>query len=793
MKYFVKGQAGFTCALIRRRTVSSGIGRCLSSLGLGVAPPALVRNVGVVSHIDAGKTTTTERMLFYAGKVQRMGEVDGGTTTTDFMPEEMERGITISAAAVSFEWKQHMINLIDTPGHADFVIEVQRCLRVLDGVVALFDGAVGVQAQSYTVLREARRCHTPLIAFMNKLDKTTANFSKALQSLTKLRVKAVPIQLPLLRDDGGLDGVCDIVRWKALRFQGEHGRDVLENDLSEEAKCVTDEAAAWRHSLLSEVTRRDEGLAESLIGALDRCSGDERKAEFSLPPNEIIAAIRRQTIAQSEQGDMLPFVPVLCGASRRNCGVQPLLDAVTQYLPSPVDRPPLRALNAQGVEVEVPPPASSFNSVLALAFKVMHVPNKKGLVAPIVLLRIYCGKLTKGSKLVNRSKGNCTVVVDQLYVMQADNNVPVDCLIGGHIGAAFMDNVSTGDTLATAPSQDSSNSDIVTFESIVPPPAVMSHAIEPHRLAQVDALKEALQRMQKEDVSLRVEQNEHNQVVVAGMGELHFEILVSRLEREYGIGCDLTRAYIAYRESVVGAHKVTDLVVHNSDGAPVLRCSAELTSMVDPESCQLDAAAQNTVTFSEDATAQYLARVRKMVVTAGATGKMQNKADKVIHAEWHNIQSTATRVFSQVCSVSPVHKLPLSGLRVTITAIDKHRSEQLTNEDASAAFLELFRALLQQVSCTDVMEPIMAAWVCLSEAQYAGDVMRSFNERNASTVELLDDGMCVHALVPLRNIARYSSHLRQITKGNGHFWTQLAFYQKVANAASLERILKVNQ
>jgi elongation factor G len=375
-----------------------------------------------VAHIDAGKTTTTERMLFYSGSVRRIGEVDSGTTTTDYLEEERERGVTITAAAVTFLWKGHQVNLIDTPGHVDFTVEVERSLRVLDGVVALFDAAVGVEAQSYTVLRQARRHKIPLIAYINKMDKSNADFNLAVNSIRKkLQVEPLLVQVPLLENDGSFSGIVDLVKGIAIRFEGKDGENVVERSIESQQHHVKEAFQQGRHELLAALSSRDDAMAEALIVLLDQFGGDEAKAEAAIDEKTLRETIRRQTLKSMVQ-DEVPLVPVLCGASRRNMGVQTLMDAVVSYLPSPLERPVVIGRNTANESTPLPHPPSSevSNNFIALAFKVIHIPHpqtkeNRGLV----FFRCYSGRISNKQEFLNTTTGK-TEKIEQLYVMHAN-------------------------------------------------------------------------------------------------------------------------------------------------------------------------------------------------------------------------------------------------------------------------------------------------------------------------------------------------------------------------------------
>ncbi|KAH8609729.1 Elongation factor Tu GTP binding domain [Trypanosoma vivax] len=501
---------------------------------------ARMRNIGIVAHIDAGKTTTTERMLFYAGVVKRVGDVDSGTTTTDFMKEEVDRGITIQSAAVSLRWRDHDIHLIDTPGHVDFTVEVERAMRVVDGVVALFDASAGVQAQSHTVLQQSKKFGIPVVAFLNKMDKYNANFAASVESIRKkLGMEPLLLQIPLTLEDGSFEGVVDVVEMTACRFGGVHGLEVMAKDLrapGAELPDVLRAAREARHALISTLTTVDDPLSDAVITQLDKAEGDEERAEDAVSCEALRAAIRRQTLQQ--HAATRPLMPVLCGASRRDQGVQPLLDAVTHYLPSPTDRV-FYGYRRDGQQVPLPPTtAAAHVPFVALAFKVTHAMGPRGQREPLVFFRVYSGKITPRTTLLNVTNGRHETI-DKLYVMHADHQVEVPQLIAGEIGAAFMRNTKTGATLYSEPQHihlyaREAQKEVPTLEGIDLPSPVISFSIEASCKQQVPLLEEALEELSFEDPSLRVRKNDFGQLVISGMGELHLEIVMSRLENVYG-------------------------------------------------------------------------------------------------------------------------------------------------------------------------------------------------------------------------------------------------------------------
>lgn len=828
---------------------SSGpLGKRSGDDGLNALIP-LIRNIGIVAHIDAGKTTTTERMLYYAGVTKRVGDVDSGTTTTDYMQEEMERGITITSAAVSLAWKGHSINLIDTPGHVDFTVEVERALRVVDGVVALFDASAGVQAQSYTVLRQAQKFGTPVIAFMNKMDKTNADFKMALRSVeTKLGVEPLLVQIPLLAEDGNFEGVMDIIDGNVLRFDGANGDIISCSSIASAVPHLVDTAADARHTMLAQLSARDDTLSELLIHALDKADGDELRAEASLASNDIKAAIRRHVAAAPAAGSYgsaqyakrsgrRQLVPVLCGASRRNIGVQPLLDAVLSYLPSPIDRKNLVGFAEDGSEVPLPVPSNHQTCpTIALAFKVIHQPGAKGNLDPLVFFRVYSGKVGPRTRLVNHSHPQRkTETIDKLFVMHANNAVEVPLVSAGNIGAAFLPNTKTGDTLYAAPviqrlyERGSASArdnpaevelPIRTLEGIDAPPPAISFSIEAANSRQIPLLEEALTCLEKEDPSLRTSKNEFGQLIISGMGELHLEIIMSRLDREYQVKCKLLRAIIEYREALAHNRAIKSVtLVHNE--LPILEVDVvwevDIGPLVLPGvDSQIESSDEGASTDVEDkSVVSPLAKASVVMhnscredfvaasqssggVTGGTRGGTSEKAVAEVHADMEGILRCFQEAMEECCRSGPIATMPVVGTRLVITRAVK-RTPVLTDKLLLPAARSAISTMMRRQLRPDdfrVLEPMMAVEVHLTEATYVGAVVSSLNEKNAVSVDILEDGRSVAAVVPMRNVVRYTMDLRKTAKGNANFFTKLHHYRQVEDKVVLQKILKnlgVNQ
>jgi len=490
-----------------------------------------VRNIGIAAHIDAGKTTTTERILFYSGLVHKIGEVHEGTTVTDWMEQERERGITITAAAISTNWKGHHINIIDTPGHVDFTIEVERSMRVLDGVIAVFCSVGGVQPQSETVWRQADRYKVPRIAFVNKMDRTGANFYKVYNQICeRMRANAVPIQIPIGSESDFL-GIVDLVRMRAYFFKDDQGKEVEETDIPADLQEIAEE---YRVKLVEAVAETDDALTAKYL------EGEE------FTEDEIRVALRKGTIDGT-------IVPMLCGSAFKNKGVQLLLDAVIDYLPSPIDKPPIQGLLPNGDPVLRHP--SDEEPLSALAFKIMADPYGR-----LTFVRVYSGILKKGSYVLNSAKGK-KERVSRLIILKADDRIEVDELRAGDLGAALgLKDTFTGDTICE-------EGHPVILESLFIPEPVISVAVEPKTKQDMEKLSKALQSLSEEDPTFRVNIDpETNQTVIAGMGELHLEILVDRMLREFKVEANVGAPQVAYRETIRKAVKVEGKFIRQSGG-----------------------------------------------------------------------------------------------------------------------------------------------------------------------------------------------------------------------------------
>jgi elongation factor G len=480
-------------------------------------PLELYRNIGIIAHIDAGKTTTTERILFYTGKTHRLGSVDDGTTVTDWMEQERERGITIVSAAVSAEWKGYQINIIDTPGHIDFTAEVQRSLRVLDGGIVVFDAVQGVEPQSETVWRQADRYHVPRVCFINKMDRVGASFERSIETMKhRLGANVAAMQVPI-GSEARFCGVVDLLTMKAISWDDRFGTDATEGDIPDELMSYARES---RSRLLEQIAETDDVLTMRYL------EGDE------ISVDELKAALRKATIAGK-------VTPVFCGSSLRNKGVQSLLNGVVDYLPSPADIPPVIGIHPHTGH-EVQRPAEDDAAMSALVFKIVSDPY----VGRLAYIRVYSGKITQGSMVFNPTKDR-RERVGRLLRMYADRREDITEILAGDIGAVLgLKDSFTGDTLCDASNQ-------IVLENITFPEPVISVAIEPRTTADQDRMAEALHKLSDEDPTFRVRVDEETgQTIISGMGELHLEILIDRMLREFRVQARVGRPQVAYRETI---------------------------------------------------------------------------------------------------------------------------------------------------------------------------------------------------------------------------------------------------
>jgi elongation factor G len=496
------------------------------------------RNIGIMAHIDAGKTTTTERILYYTGRSHKMGEVHEGAATMDWMEQEQERGITITSAATTADWNGHRINIIDTPGHVDFTVEVERSLRVLDGAIALFDSVAGVEPQSETVWRQADKYGVPRIAYINKMDRIGADFEQGVKTMIdRLGARPVPVQLPI-GAESEFAGIIDLINMKAIIYKDELGKDIEITEIPEEHRAASEEA---REHLLNEVSDYDDELVELIL------------EEAEIPAEKLVAAIRKATLE-------IALTPVLCGSSFKNKGVQPLLDAVIDFLPSPLDVPAVEGVEPVKGQDDRPAArhADDGEPFAALAFKIMADPY----VGKLTYFRVYSGRLEAGSRVLNVSTGK-TERIGRILMMHANDREDVQEVYAGDIAAGVgIKQVVTGDTLA-APDKP------IRLETIEFPEPVIKVAIEPKTKVDQEKMSVALGRLAEEDPTFQVATNEETgQTEISGMGELHLEVLVDRMLREYKVDANVGRPQVSYRETVRGtAQKVEGRFVRQTGGS----------------------------------------------------------------------------------------------------------------------------------------------------------------------------------------------------------------------------------
>ncbi|MBQ7233887.1 MAG: elongation factor G, partial [Kiritimatiellae bacterium] len=650
-----------------------------------------VRNIGIVAHIDAGKTTTTERILFYTGKIHKHGDVHDGNTTTDFMVQERERGITIQSAAISCEWKGHSINIIDTPGHVDFTMEVERSLRVLDGAVCVFCAVGGVQPQSETVWRQADRYNVPRIAFVNKMDRMGANFARVVEELRgKLRADACPVELPIGREEG-FKGVVDLIRMKGIVYdEASEGRQFTVGEIPAEMK---DDAELARAELVEKVADLDEGVMEAFLE-----KGD-------LSEEELVPAIRRLVVAGR-------FVPVLCGTSLRDKGVQPLLDAVVDYLPSPEDRPPVKATDLKSGE-KVSRRQDASELLTSLVFKIATDPY----VGRLFFVRVYGGVLKKGANAYNpRTKKRERIM--KIVRLFADDQIEVDELSAGDIGAVVgLKECTTGDTLC-------SEMKPCYLERITAPQPVMFMAIEPRSSADKDKLVESMKALAAEDPTCQFrEDDETGQTILSGMGELHLEILVDRLKREFKCAANTGKPMVSYVETITKP-ALTNFSFDREIGGK--RHAVELKIEVKP----LERGKGRVISLSRD--------FRNTV------------ADK--HLQECVEQGLEDGVATGVLARYPMTDISVECLSATI--IDPEVSDEVAFR--SAAMMGFREAA--ESAAPEFLEPIMKLEI-MTPPESVGEVLGDLNARrgNVLDMDMRGDLQIIHARVPMAQMFGYAT------------------------------------
>jgi elongation factor G len=675
-----------------------------------------VRNIGIMAHIDAGKTTTTERILYYTGRTHKMGEVHEGAATMDWMAQEQERGITITSAATTAEWRDYRINIIDTPGHVDFTMEVERSLRVLDGAVAVFDSVAGVQPQSETVWRQADRYRVPRIAFINKMDRTGADFEAAVQSMRdRLGATPVPIHLPIGSEEH-FSGIVDLVEMKAISYTNALG---TEFSVDEIPANLANEAEAGHHALIDAIAEFDDELTETYL-----------EDESQVTSEMIRRALRKGTLAGE-------ITPVLAGSAFKNKGVQPLLDAIVDYLPSPIDVPPVLGVDPKTAEEASRAPAleAPFS---ALAFKVMTDP----FVGKLTYFRVYSGQVKAGERVLNATSGK-TERIGRILQMHANHREEREEIGAGEIAAAVgLKFTTTGDTLAV-------DSAPIVLESMTFPEPVISVAIEPKTKADQDKLGAALQRLTEEDPTFRVSSDEETgQTLIAGMGELHLEIIVDRLLREFRVEGNVGRPQVAYRETISQpAEKIQGRFVRQTGGS-----------------------------------GQYGDVVVNLYPQKPGGG--YEFEDKIVGGKVPKEYIPAVNAgIQEAMSSGILAGFPVVDLRVELVDGSYHdvdSSERAFKIAGSMAFKEGMKRAKPKL-----LEPVMAVEVVTPE-EYLGDVIGNLNGRRGRVEQIEPVGgsqsgssQSIRASVPLAEMFGYATDLRSMTQGRATFSMQFDRYEEV--------------
>ncbi len=682
-----------------------------------------VRNIGIIAHIDAGKTTTTERVLFYTGKKHKIGEVHEGEATMDWMEQEQERGITITAAATTCFWKDHRINIIDTPGHVDFTVEVERSLRVLDGGVTVFDGVAGVEPQSETVWHQADKYGVPRVCYINKLDRTGADFYKDLESISKrLTTKAHPIQLPI-GTESNFVGLVDLFTRRAYIYKDDLGKDIQETDVPEDMK---ESVEKYRKELVEAIVEQDEKL-------MDRFFAGE---EISI--SELKAALRKGVIK-------MEIFPVLCGSSLKNKGVQQMLDAVVEFLPSPLDRPALSGFNPENPEEIIPCPADDNKPFAALAFKIAADP----FVGKLAFFRVYSGSIKSGTYVLNSSTGE-KERISRIVRLHANSREEVDQVYAGEIAAAVgLKGTATGHTLCDPDHP-------IVLETINFAKPVISQAVEPKTKADQEKMGMALSRLMEEDPTFRVHTDtDTNQTIISGMGELHLEIMVDRMKREYSVEVTVGKPQVSYRETIRGSAEGEGKYVKQSGGRGQYgHAWIRVTPSTDTEHPE-------AFVFEEAIKGGSVPREYIPAIEKGA----REAVDRGVLAGF-----------------------PLIGVHATVFDGSYH------DVDSNEAAFKMAGSMAIQDAIKKaqpvILEPIMKVEVVTPE-ESLGTVVGDLNSKRGQIQEMGNRGnvKTVRALVPLAEMFGYATNLRSLTQGRASSTMEFAEYQEVPRNVA-ETIIK---
>ncbi|UZD44095.1 elongation factor G [Selenomonas sputigena] len=667
------------------------------------------RNIGIMAHIDAGKTTTTERILFYTGITHKIGEVHDGAATMDWMAQEQERGITITSAATTCHWKNHRINIIDTPGHVDFTVEVERSLRVLDGAVAVLTARGGVEPQTETVWRQAEKYNVPRMAYVNKMDITGADFFNVMKMMQeRLQANPVAIQLPIGSEDT-FSGIVDLIKMEAIIYEDDLGKVADEVAIPDDMKDLADE---YRDKLLEAVAEEDDDLMEKYLG------GEE------ISEDEIRKAIRKATIA-------CKMTPVTCGSSYRNRGVQPMLDAIVDFMPAPIDIPAIKGINPDTGE-EDHRDSTDDGPFAALAFKIMADPY----VGKLAFFRVYSGTLSSGSYVFNSTKGK-KERIGRILQMHANHRAELDTVYSGDIAAAVgLKDTTTGDTLCD-------ESKPIVLESMEFPDPVISVAVEPKTKNDQEKMGIALQKLAEEDPTFRVRTDqETGQTIISGMGELHLEIVVDRMLREFKVDCNVGNPQVAYRETIRKSAKAEGKFVRQSGGhGQYGHCWLELTPQ-----------------------------------EPGAGFTFENKiVGGVIPKEFINPIENGVR---EAMDNGVIAGYPMVDVKVTVYDGSYHEvdsSEMAFKIAGSMAF----RNGAEKANPV-LLEPYVKVEVIVPE-EYMGDVMGDINSRRGRIegMEARNGAQVINAFVPLSEMFGYSTDLRSKTQGRGNYSMEVSYYDEV--------------
>lgn len=680
------------------------------------------RNIGIMAHVDAGKTTTTERILYYTGKIHKIGETHEGASQMDWMEQEQERGITITSAATTAQWNNHRVNIIDTPGHVDFTIEVQRSLRVLDGAVTVLDSQSGVEPQTETVWRQATEYGVPRIVFANKMDKIGADFLYSVSTLhDRLQANAHPIQLPIGSEDD-FRGIIDLIKMKAEIYTNDLGTDILEEDIPAE---YLDQAQEYREKLIEAVAETDEELMMKYL------EGEEITNE------ELKAGIRKATIN-------VEFFPVLCGSAFKNKGVQLMLDAVIDYLPSPLDIPAIKGINPD-TDAEETRPASDGEPFAALAFKIMTDP----FVGRLTFFRVYSGVLQSGSYVLNTSKGK-RERIGRILQMHANSRQEIDTVYSGDIAAAVgLKDTTTGDSLTDEKAK-------IILESINVPEPVIQLMVEPKSKADQDKMGIALQKLAEEDPTFRVETNvETGETVISGMGELHLDVLVDRMRREFKVEANVGAPQVSYRETFRASTQARGFFKRQSGGKGQFGdVWIEFTPNEEGKGFEFENAIVGGVVPRE-----FIPAVEKGLVESMANGvlagyPMVDVKAKLYDGSYHDVDSSET-AFKIAASLS-------------------------LKEAAKSAQ-------------PAILEPMMLVTITVPE-ENLGDVMGHVTARRGRVdgMEAHGNSQIVRAYVPLAEMFGYATVLRSASQGRGTFMMVFDHYEDVPKSVQ-EEIIKKNK